>query len=80
MPAAKLLVLMLPSLLSLAGQGETQKRFCLVTSVLAVLLSFEPHRALLPAMVLWVTGMAIAVISLRERIHQLRAAGVRHLK
>ena len=73
---ATLLVLMLPFLLSLAGQAGTPKVLCLVTSVLALLLSVEPYRALLP----WTVGMAIAVISVRERIHQLRAAGVRQLK
>ncbi|QWG16665.1 hypothetical protein KMZ68_16865 [Bradyrhizobium sediminis] len=73
---AKLLVLLLPSLLSLAGQGGMPKLLCLVTSILALLLSVEPFGALLP----WVVGMAIAVLSVRERIHRLRAAGVLHLK
>ena len=50
------------------------KVLCLVTSLLTLLLSLEPHRALLP----WAVGMAIALVSVRERIHQLRAAGVLH--
>ena len=74
--AGKLLVLLLPALLSLAGQAGMPKLLCLVTSILALLLSVEPYGAVLP----WAVGMAIAVISVRERIHQLRAAGVRHLK
>lgn len=45
---AKLLVLLLPSLLSLAGQGGMPKLFCLVTSILALLLSAEPYGAVLP--------------------------------
>jgi hypothetical protein len=73
---AKLLVLLLPSLLSLAGQGGMPKLLCLVTSILALLLSVEPFGAVLP----WVAGMAIAVLSVRERIHRLRAAGVLHPK
>ncbi|QWG25444.1 hypothetical protein KMZ93_11490 [Bradyrhizobium sediminis] len=73
---AKLLVLLLPSLLSLAGQGAMPKVLCLVSSILALLLSVEPFGAVLP----WVVGMAIAVLSVRERIHRLRAAGVLHLK
>lgn len=73
---AKLLVILLPSLLSLAGQGGMPKLLCLVTSILALLLSVEPYGAVLP----WAIGMAIAVLSVRERIHRLRAAGVLRLK
>jgi hypothetical protein len=88
MPAAKLLVLLLPPLLSLAGQSGTPKLLCLATSILALLLSVAPHgdvldsmlTPMLAPMLLWAVGMAIAAISLRERIHQLRAAGVRQLK
>lgn len=72
----KLLVLFLPCLLSLAGQGGMPKLLCLVTGILALLLSVEPYGAVLP----WAVGMAIAVLSVRERIHRLRAAGVLHLK
>jgi len=72
----EILVLLLPPLLSLAGQGAMPKLLCLVTSVLALLLSVEPFGAVLP----WAIGMAIAAISVRERIHRLRAAGVPHLK
>ena len=58
-----LLILFLPFLVSLAGQAAMPKMLCLVTSFLAVLLSVEPYRAELP----WGVGMAIAVISVRER-------------
>ena len=68
--------MLLPSLLSLAGPGANPKLLCLLTSVLALLFSVDPYRAALP----WALGMAIAVLPVRERIHRLRAAGVRHLK
>jgi hypothetical protein len=58
-----LLILFLPFLVSLAGQAAMPKMLCLVTSILALLLSVEPYRAVLP----WCVGMAIAVISVRER-------------
>ena len=74
--AGMLPVLFLPLLLSLAGQGGTPKMLCLTASVLALLVSVQPYAAVLP----WTLGMAIAVIAVRERIHQLRAAGVRRLK
>ena len=73
MVAGTLLVLFLPFLLSLAGKPGMPRLLCLVTSILALLLSVEPYRAVLP----WVAGMAIAVISVRERIRQRRAASFR---
>ena len=72
----KLLVLFLPFLLSLAAQGGTPKVTCLVTGVLTLLLSEEPDRAVVP----WAIGMAISVLAIHARMHQLRAAGVRQLK
>jgi hypothetical protein len=66
--AGMLLVLLLPFLLALAGQGGMPKMLCLVASVLALLLSVEPYAAVLP----WTIGMAIAVISVRERMCQRR--------
>ena len=45
---ATLFFLLLPFLLSLAGRAATPKVLCLVTSVLALLLSVEPWRAVLP--------------------------------
>jgi hypothetical protein len=69
---AMLLVLFLPFLLSLAAKARTPKVICLWTSVLALLLSVEPYRAAQA----WAIGMAIAVISVRERIIRLRAVGV----
>ena len=62
--AGTLLVLFLPFLLSLAGQAGTPKVLCFVTSLLAMLLSVREFGAVLP----WCIGMAIAVISVRERI------------
>jgi hypothetical protein len=64
--AGTLLLLVLPFLLSLAAQGAMPKVLCFVTSMLTLLLSVEPYRAVLP----WAVGMAIAVIAVRERIRQ----------
>ncbi len=66
MTAGTLLVLLLPFLLSLAGQAGQPKVLCLVTNLLALLLSFDPYRAALP----WALGMAISVISVRERLRR----------
>jgi hypothetical protein len=64
--AAMLLVMFLPFLVSLAGQPGTPKMLCLLSSTMALLLSVEPYRAELP----WCLGMAIAVISVREKFRQ----------
>jgi nicotinamide riboside transporter PnuC len=68
--AGTLLVLFLPFLLSLAGQAGTSKVLCFVTSLLAMLLSVREFGAVLP----WCLGMAIAVISVREKFRQRRSA------
>jgi hypothetical protein len=60
------LVLLAPLLLSLAARGAMPKVLCAVSSLMALLLSVEPDRAILP----WSLGMAVAVIALRERIRQ----------
>jgi len=65
-----LLFLFLPFLLSLAGQGGMAKMLTLITSILAVLLSVRQYGAVLP----WITGMAIALMSVWERIRQRRMA------
>jgi hypothetical protein len=70
MTAGTLLVLFLPFLLSLAGQAGTPKVLCFVTSLLATLLSVREFGAVLP----WCLGMAIAVISVREKFRQRRSA------
>ena len=70
MTAVALFVLFLPFLLSLFGQGAVAKMLCLVTSILAVLLSVEPYGAVLPR----VLGALIAGISVWERIRQRRTA------
>ena len=67
--AGTLLILLLPFLLSLAGQPGTPKLLCLVASMLALLLSLEVYPAILP----WTVGMAIAVIFLRERFDRRRS-------
>jgi hypothetical protein len=66
MTAATLLVLFLPFLVSLAGQPGTPMALSFVSSLMAMLLSVEPYRAELP----WCVGMAIAVISVRERLRR----------
>jgi hypothetical protein len=68
--AGILLIAFLPFLLALAGQAGMPKLLCLVASVLALLLSVEQYVAALP----WSAGMAIAVISVRERFDRRRAA------
>jgi hypothetical protein len=65
---ATFLILFLPFLLSLFGQGGMAKMLTLLTSILALLLSVREYGAVLP----WVTGMAIALVSLWERIRQRR--------
>jgi hypothetical protein len=62
--ATLLLIIFLPFLLSLAAEVAMPKVLCFVASLLALLLSVEPYRAVLP----WVLGMAIAVVAIRERI------------
>jgi hypothetical protein len=59
MTAVALFVLFLPFLLSLFGQSAVAKMLCLVTSILAMLLSVEPYGAALP----WFLGALIAAVS-----------------
>jgi hypothetical protein len=66
--AATLLLSFLPFLLSLAGQGSKATMYCLVTSTLTLLFSAEPDRAGL----VWIAGIAIALVSIWERISQSR--------
>ena len=66
MTAATLGLLLLaftPFLVSLAGKVNQPKALCFVCSLMALLLSVEPHRALVP----WTMGMLIAVVAVRER-------------
>jgi hypothetical protein len=70
MTAVELFVLFLPFLLSLFGQSAVAKMLCLVTSILAMLLSVEPYGAVLP----WFLGALIAGVSVWERIRQRRTA------
>jgi hypothetical protein len=68
--AGWLLILFLPFLLSLAARVGTPKVVCFVTSGLALLLSVQPYSSVLP----WTFGMAIALISVRERIRSAYSA------
>jgi hypothetical protein len=64
MTAGWLLLLFLPFLVSLFGKALMPRMLCFVCSVMAMLLGVSPYEAMLP----WTLGMAIAVISVRERI------------
>ena len=68
--AGTVLILFLPFLLSLAGKAGTPRVLCLVTSILALLLSVEPFGAGLP----WIVGTVVAIVSIRERIYERRAS------
>lgn len=70
MTAVALFVLFLPFLLSMFGQSSMAKVLCLVTSILATLLSVEPGGAVLP----WFLGALIAGVSVWERIRRRRTA------
>ena len=63
------LLLGLPSLLSFGARGMTPKTLCFLTSVLAILLSAEPYRSVLP----WAIGMTIATVGLIERFRRTPA-------
>ena len=65
---ATLVILFLPFLVSLAGQGTQVKMITFITSSLALLLSVEEYGAVLP----WVIGMIIALVALWERIREHR--------
>ena len=70
MTAVEILILFLPFLVSLAGQGGMAKMLCLVTSILAMLLSVREYGAMLP----WVIGMTVAVVAVREKLRLRRMA------
>jgi hypothetical protein len=65
-----LFILFLPFLMALVGQGGMAKMLTLITSILGLLLSVREYGAVLP----WITGMAIALTSVWERIRQRRMA------
>jgi hypothetical protein len=63
-----LLITFLPFLLSLFGTSSQARVICLITSILALLLSVEEYGAVMP----WVLGMIMAVVSVWERFrHRL---------
>jgi hypothetical protein len=70
MTVVELFVLFLPFLLSLFGQSAVAEMLCVVTSILAMLLSVEPYGAGLP----WLLGALIAAVSVWERIRRRRTA------
>ena len=67
MIAAWLLLFFLPFLLSLCGKAPMPMLLCFVAGALAMLLSVELYAAVLP----WLLGTAIAVMSVRERIRTI---------
>jgi hypothetical protein len=64
MTAGMLLLSFVPFLISLFGKAQMPRMLCSVCGLLTMLLSVVPYQALLP----WTLGMAIAVISVCERI------------
>ena len=68
MTAVELLILLVPFLLSLFGQSSQAKLLCLVTGILALLLSVERYGAVLP----WLLGALIAGVSVWERVRLRR--------
>ena len=66
-----LFVLFIPFIASLLGESRTAWAVCCLSSVMAVLLSVEPDRALLA----WGTGMLIAGVSLWERFRKIGMVG-----
>ena len=65
---ATLVILFLPFLVSLAGQGTQVKMITFITGIMALLLSVEEYGAVLP----WVIGTIIALVALWERIREHR--------
>ena len=63
------LLLALPFLLSLGARGTSPKVLCFLASALAILLSGELYRAVLP----WAAGMTIATVALVERCRRMLA-------
>jgi len=56
-----------PFVVSLAGKVTQPKALCFVYSLMALMLSVEPHRAVVP----WLLGMTIAAIAVRERFRHI---------
>ena len=70
MIAGMLLLSFLPFIVSLFGKAPMPRLLCSICGLLTMLLSVVPFEALLP----WTLGMAIAVISVCERIWSRGAA------
>jgi hypothetical protein len=69
--SARFLLIFLPFLLALAGRAPVPKMLCLVTSLLTVLMSVEPGRAVFAAMFAWGVGMILVLVSLWERFRSI---------
>jgi hypothetical protein len=65
--AGLVLLTFMPFLVSLAGRVTQPKVLCFASSLMALLSSVEPYRAVLP----WTLGMAIALIAVRERFRDI---------
>jgi hypothetical protein len=66
MTAGLTLLLFLPFLLSLFGRAAMPKLLCLVASLIAALLALKFYFAIVP----WVVGMVIAVVSVGAACRQ----------
>jgi hypothetical protein len=60
------LLLFLPFLLSLFGRAAMPKLLCLVASLIAALLALKFYFAIVP----WIAGMAIAMVSVYAACRQ----------
>jgi hypothetical protein len=67
-------LLFLPFLLSLFGRAAMPKLLCLVASLIAALLALKFYFAIVP----WIAGMAIAMVSVYAACRQ-RAMSQRHV-
>ncbi|QOZ52466.1 hypothetical protein [Bradyrhizobium sp. CCBAU 53338] len=67
MSALQITIAALPFLLSLVSRNCNVIAPCLLVSILTVLLSAEPHRAVMA----WCAGTLIAAVAVRERLRVL---------
>jgi hypothetical protein len=67
MSVLQITIAVLPLLLSLVSRNIDVIAFCLLTSILTVLLSVEPHRAVMA----WCLGTLVAAVAVRERLRVL---------
>jgi len=67
MSILQIAIAVLPFLLSLVSRTGKAIAPCLVTSTFTVLLSDEPHRAVMA----WCLGLLIAAVAVRERLRAI---------